>query len=312
MQIIFKRFKSWIIMKILITGSSGLLGSSIIGQLEKRGHQFIRLVRSQSDDSAAKIWNAETGDIDKPIEDDISTVIHLCGRNLISPRWSKKVKQELRDSRIISTVSLVNLIKNLPKTPNLVITASGIGYYGNQNEKSLSEKEPNGKGFLSTLCRDWEDAASELAHRGIRVVHLRLGIVLSDQGGALSIMKPAFNLGIGGILGDGKQYMSWITIDDVIDCIEFIISDKSLSGPINIVSPNPVTNSEFTKTLGDVLNRPTLIPLPKTVLRILLGEIADELLLASTRVIPEKLNNAKFEFKYSELKDALNHLIKQI
>ncbi len=297
-------------MKILLTGSSGLLGSSIIAELLKKNYQFTRLIRTESECNTDIKWNPETGDTYNPLDFDISVVVHLNGQNLLSGRWSKKLKRTLYESRIYSTKNLVHLIKKLPQPPILLITASAVGFYGNQEEKILTEESGNGSGFLAGVCKDWEDAAKNLADIGTRICHLRLGVVLSNKGGALSMMKPAFKLGMGGILGDGKQFMSWISIDDVVSIIEYIITNETLEGPINLVSPNPVTNREFTKTLGKVLNRPTLFPVPKIILKLLLGEIADELLLSSTRVIPAKLDAAGYKFKYPDLNETLTHLLK--
>ncbi len=296
-------------MKILITGSTGLVGSSIISELTKKGYQFIRLVRTESRSINDITWNPETGAIEKPIPNDLSVIIHLCGQNLMSCRWSRKLKKKLYDSRVTSTKNLLKLINKLPNRPKLLITASAVGYYGNQGEKILTEEAGNGSGFLAGLSSDWEDAANDFSDAGMRISHLRLGIVLSNRGGALAMMKPVFHLGLGGRLGDGKHYMSWVIIDDVVNIIEYIITNESLKGPINIVSPNPAPNGEFTKMLGKVLNRPTLIPVPEFILKLLLREIAEELLLSSTRAIPAKLNAAGYKFKYPLLEDALKYIL---
>lgn len=296
-------------MKILITGSSGLIGTSIISALSKKGFEFIRLVRKSSEFDNTILWDPESGKIDKALPDDASVIIHLCGQNLISKRWSKSFKKTIYDSRINSTQYLSKLINGMAKQPKLLISASAVGYYGDHGDKLFTENESHGTGFLADVCRDWENETTPIINMGVRVVLLRLGVVLSQNGGALKMMTPIFKLGLGDVLGDGSHYMSWIAIDDVVNIIEFIINNDSVSGPVNAVSPNPVTNKEFTKALGAVLSRPTLFPLPKFLANLVLGEIADELLLASARVAPEKLNTMGYAFKYPALDAALRHIL---
>jgi uncharacterized protein (TIGR01777 family) len=294
-------------VKILVTGASGLIGSALIPYLKKNGHLVTMLVRDRRI-AVDAYWNPEEGIIQLPENDHFDAVIHLAGENIADGRWNDKKKQRIRFSRINGTILLTKKIAILEPKPKVMLSASGIGIYGNQGERILTESDPPGDGFLVDVSQKWESATyfAEQAH--IRVVHLRIAPVLSRYGGILKRMLPFFKLGLGASLGSGKQYMSWIVIDDIIRVIDYLLHSEYCEGPVNICTPNPVTNRELTKKLGWVLHRPALLKIPQLVLKIIFGEIADQELVSSTRAIPAKLNHAGFEFRYPELEGALNYL----
>ena len=273
-------------MRVLITGSHGLVGSHLSRHLESQGHSLSRLVRHPA--NAAKqeaYWNPMGGSIDKTALSDLrpEAVIHLAGENIAAHRWNPEQKRKIRDSRVKGTRALTDALVHLGNPPKLLISASAIGYYGSRGDEVLAENSPPGQGFLPEVCEGWESATEAAAKKGIRTVNLRIGVILSKEGGALKKMLLPFKLGLGGVLGSGKQYMSWIALDDVIGVIDFALNNEKLSGPVNLVAPQAVTNKEFTKTLGRALWRPTIFPLPASTARLLFGEMADELLLASRK-----------------------------
>jgi hypothetical protein len=253
-------------------------------------------------------WDPAAGKIDAAALEGHDAVVHLAGEN-ISQRWTAKQKSKILESRIRSTRLLVEALARLTNPPNVLVSASAIGYYGNRGDEILQEDSAAGIGFLPEVCREWEAATQPAAEAGIRVVNLRFGLILSPGGGALAKMFLPFKMGVGGVLGSGRQYWSWISIDDIIGVIHHALRNESLQGPVNAVSPNPVTNREFTKILGHVLKRPTLFPVPAFTLRLVFGEMADEMLLASARVQPAKLLNSGYDFRYPELEGALRHLL---
>jgi len=300
-------------MNILLTGSHGLVGSALIPRLEKDGHKIYRLVRQNARiDKNEAYWNADTGSLDKSAltQWKLDAAIHLGGESIASGRWNKTRKKRMRDSRVNGTRVLAETLGHLENPPKVLICASAIGYYGTRGDQILTEKDAPGETFLAGLCKDWEAARQPAVSKGIRVVNLRIGVVLSREGGALKKMALPFKLGFGGILGNGRQYMSWIDLDDLVGIILFALQKDSLQGPVNAVAPQPVTNREFTKTLGRVLFRPTCLPMPASTSRMVFGEMADELLLASARVKPSKLEAAGYSFQYPELKNALRHELK--
>jgi uncharacterized protein (TIGR01777 family) len=300
-------------MKILISGSGGLVGSALVQDLLSEGHEIGRLVRRTADRSRNEIyWDPERGSLDKEALQDFhpEAVIHLAGESIAQGRWNVAKKAKIRDSRVNGTRVLAQVLTHLSDPPKIWVCASAIGYYGNRGDETLTEDSPPGRGFLPEVCRDWEAATEPARSKGIRVVQLRFGVILSPEGGALKKMLLPFKLGLGGVIGNGRQYMSWIALDDAVGVIRFAMENKNLSGVINTVAPQPVTNREFTKTLGRVLFRPTCFPLPASTARLLLGEMAEDLLLASTRVEPKKLKSAGYAFQYPELKGALRHLLK--
>lgn len=287
-------------MKILITGASGLIGQALITYLQEKGHEVKTLSRTHS-----ILWNPAKGMLTPHDLEGFDAIVNLSGEN-IAGRWTEVKKEKIIKSRLDATKTLVNAISTLKHPPKVLVNASAIGYYGNRGDEKLDEKSTIGKGFLAEVCREWEEAASNAT---TRVVYLRTGVVLSKKGGALAKMLTPFKLGLGGNIGDGNQWMSWIAIDDHIRAVEHLIENE-IKGPVNLVSPDAVTNREFTKTLGEVLHRPTMLPLPAFMVRVLFGEMGEETLLSSARVVPTVLEQSGFKFKYPQLKPALEHLLK--
>lgn len=296
-------------MKILISGSTGFIGSSLVPRLLQEGHTVLRLARPTTSISDSVIrWDPESGFIDQSSLEGLEGVIHLAGEN-IAGRWTTEKKIRIRESRVKGTRLLCETLAQREQPPKVFISASAIGYYGDRGEELLTEESPPGKGFLAEVAQQWESATEPAQQRGIRVVLLRMGVVLSPQGGALGRMLPLFQKGLGGVLGSGKQYMSWIAMEDLLRVFLHTLNTTELYGPVNAVSPNPVTNAEFTRILGKVLRRPTFFPAPAFGLRLLLGEMAEEMLLASQRVYPKRLLDTGFSFLFPELGEALNHLL---
>ena len=295
-------------MKILVSGSSGLIGSALVPLLSARGHSITRLVRM--DPQPGQIhWDPERGTIEAARLEGFDAVVHLAGQNIAAGRWTPEQKARIRVSRAKGTRILAEALAALPAPPQVLICASAIGYYGNRGDEVLQEESPAGSGFLPEVCQAWEAAAAPARKMGIRVINLRTGVVLSAAGGALAKMLPAFKMGIGGVVGNGRQYMSWIALNDVVGAIVHALSNPALDGPVNAVAPHPLTNREFTVTLGRVLSRPTLFPLPAFAVRLAFGEMADELLLASQRVEPAKLASSGYKFQFPELEGALRHAL---
>jgi uncharacterized protein (TIGR01777 family) len=254
-------------------------------------------------------WDPAEGQIESSGLEGLDAVVHLAGENIAAGRWTAEQKAKIRDSRIKGTELLCSTLARLARPPKVLVSASAVGYYGDRGAESLREESPPGSGFLAEVSRQWEAATEATARMEIRVALPRFGVVLSPAGGALAKMLPPFRMGAGGKLGSGKQYMSWVALDDAVGAIHQMLSDGALRGPVNVVAPNPVTNLEFTKTLGRVLSRPTVASVPSFAARLVFGEMADALLLASTRVEPAKLQNAGYRFRYPELEGALRHLL---
>ena len=290
-------------MKIAVTGSSGLVGSALVPFLMKSGHDVVRLKRPEH-------WDLESRTVNASVFSGADAVVHLAGENIAAGRWTAARKQRIRDSRTIGTKLIAEAISRMDPPPQVLVSASAIGYYGDRGEELLREESPSGTGFLADVCRQWEAATDAATRKGIRVVHLRIGVVLSEKGGALEKMLLPFKVGVGGKIGSGHQYWSWISLEDVCGVIVHCIQASGLHGPVNTVSPSPVTNLEFTKTLGRVLGRPTIFPLPAVAARLALGEMADALLLSSARVEPIKLLGSRFVYKHKELEPTLRHLLK--
>ena len=296
-----------VLMNFLISGASGLIGKELTKFFVKKGHQVIPLQRTSS--STQAYWDINNGTLQ--IEEDlkIDVIIHLAGESIAEGRWNKEKKERIKNSRVNGTKLLAEYFSKAKYQPGLFISGSAIGFYGNRGDEKLFENSKKGNGFLADVCHQWETATAKVSQVGIRVANIRLGMVLSSKGGALKKMLFPFKIGFGGIIGNGQQYISWIEIQDVVGAINHIIENTDIKGPVNIVSPSPVTNYNFTKTLGNILKRPTILPLPAFWTKILLGEMAQELLLSSTRVIPEKLQKAGYIFKNPTLKNALqNHI----
>ena len=296
-------------MDVLISGSRGLIGSALVPALEEGGSQVRRLVRSGRSSGDEVRWDPSTGTIDAAGLEGIGAVIHLAGESIAEGRWTPAKKARILDSRVQGTRLLSETVAGLPRPPRVIVSASAVGYYGDRGNELLREDSGSGSDFLARVCREWEAAADPARGAGIRVVHPRIGILLSPEGGALGRTLPIFRLGAGGRIGSGRQYWPWVALDDVVGAILHALSAESLEGPVNVGSPNPLINAEYTKTLGKVLNRPTIFPLPAPAARLMLGEVADALLLASQRMEPAKLKESGYEFRYPELEGALRHLL---
>jgi uncharacterized protein (TIGR01777 family) len=293
-------------VRILLSGASGLIGKTLALFLSRQGHHVTRLVRSSENAHDTLYWNPETGEADASKFENFDAVIHLAGEN-IAQRWTEKKKQRIFASRCRDTWVLSHLLARLENPPKTFIGASAVGFYGNRKEEILTEKSERGSGFLADLCQKWEAATASLQNRGTRVIHTRFGAVISPQGGMLKLQLPIFRMALGGKLGTGKQYMSWIALDDAIQAIYYLLTEQSLSGAFNLVSPYPVTQKEFAKALGCAVHRPAVLTVPAFILRLVFGEMADEVLLSSTRAVPERLLRSGFMFRYPTLKDALKH-----
>lgn len=291
-----------------MTGASGLVGSELVPVLETLGHRVIKLVRGAPSSTATATWNPDAGQIDLSRAGKIDAVVHLAGES-IAQRWSPEVKQRIRDSRVEGTRLLSSVLTKLSTPPRVLICASATGFYGNRGEEWLNEQSAPGSGFLAATCQEWEAASRPASERGIRVVRLRFGIVLTPKGGALAKMLPAFRFGVAGRLGDGRAYWSWITLDDLIAAIQHALATESLQGPANAVTPNPITNATLTRTLGSVLRRPAVLPVPRFAVELLFGEMGREAMLASFRVKPSRLLATGFKFRFPELEPALRHLL---
>jgi len=298
-------------MKILVSGSSGLIGSALLSNFSKAGHTVARLVRTGKMPSPGDVsWDPAEGRIDLASLEGFDAVVHLAGENIAGGRWTPKQKERIRNSRVKSTRLLADSLAALARPPRVLVAASAIGFYGDRGDEVLTEESPAGSGFLPKVCREWETATAPAAQKGIRVVNLRFGMVLAADGGALKMMLPAFRLGLGGPLGSGRQWVSWITRNDVLGIIQCAIADERLRGPVNAVTPQPVTQSDFSKALGRVLHRPAVMPVPAFVLRLMFGEMAEGLLLASDRACPSRLKGSDYRFLHPELDSALESTLR--
>jgi uncharacterized protein len=290
---------------VAVTGASGLVGSSLVSSLEAVNHRVIALVRrAPRPGENALRWDPSSGAITPAGPAGADAIVHLAGDSIMGLRWTTEKKRRIKESRTTATRLLVQTLIRLPQPPAVLVCASAIGYYGSRGDEVLTEDSRPGTGFLADVAREWEAATAPAIAQGIRVVNLRLGVVLSARGGALAKMLTPFRLGLGGVIGDGAQWMSWIALDDTTGAIVHALTTDSLRGPVNAVAPAPVTNAEFTRTLGRVLGRPTLVPLPAFAARLALGEMADQLLLASQRVAPERLHASGYAFRHPTLEGA--------
>lgn len=295
-------------MHIAVSGSHGMVGSELVPFLTTGGHKVTRIVRDGGVETQME-WDPSANRFDATDLEPVDAVVHLAGENIAGRRWNAAQKQRIRDSRVNGTRLLCEGLAQMKNPPQVLVSASAIGYYGDRGEERLDESSPPGSGFLADVARAWEQATKPAIDAGIRVVNLRFGVILSPKGGALAKMLAPFKLGGGGIVGNGRQYWSWISVDDAVGAVRHAIMTDSLSGPVNAVAPDAVTNRTFTKTLGRVLSRPTVVPIPAFVARCALGEMANELLLASTRVEPARLTESSYQFRHPELEDALRHLL---
>lgn len=299
-------------MKVLISGSSGLVGSALCQRLEAEpDSEIVRLVRKQSPDTqqTSVVWNPAEGQLEPQAFDGVDVVVHLGGVNIAGKRWSPEVKQKIFNSRFQSTSLLASQLATLEQKPSVFLCASAVGFYGDRGEERLDESSPRGEGFLADVCQAWEQATQPAKDAGIRVVNMRFGMILDRKGGALGQMLTPFKMGVGGRLGSGKQYWSWIALPDVINALQFCLNHSELAGPVNFVAPDEVTNLEFTKTLGKVLSRPTCLPVPAWGVKTAFGEMGQELMLTSARVVPKKLTEAGFQFQYPQLEDAFRSVL---
>ena len=294
--------------RILISGASGLIGSALIAALEKRGDQVHRLVRREPRNQQEIRWDPMQPPPPQLVSG-FDAVIHLSGES-VAGRWTESKKRRIRDSRVISTRNLANAMAIAEKKPRTFVCASAIGYYGNRGDEVLTEESASGRGFLAEVSRGWEEATQPAVQAGIRVVNVRIGVVLSREGGALKQMLLPFRLGLGGRIGDGRQWFSWIHIEDLVAAVLHVMAHSELNGAVNMVSPNPVTHTDFTKSLANAVRRPAIFPVPAFALRLAFGEFAEEGLLASARVVPRKLIENTFMFRYPELASALQEILR--
>ncbi|MGD0211957.1 MAG: TIGR01777 family oxidoreductase [Terriglobales bacterium] len=294
--------------RLLVSGSSGPIGTALCASFTAGGDQIARLVRGNPQNAEQVSWDP-LAPVPPPSVSGFDAVIHLAGESVVG-RWTNEKKSAIRNSRVLGTRNLAAALAQTKVKPRVLICASAIGFYGNRGDEILGEKSPRGKGFLPEVCQEWEDASQIAADAGIRTVNVRIGLVLSPKGGALQKMLTPFKLGLGGRIGSGQQWYSWIHIDDIVGAIHHAMHTESLTGPVNLVAPNPVRNAEFTKVLASVLKRPAIFPVPKFVLRLAFGkQAADEMLLASQRVQPGKLVSSGFKFHFLELRAAIHNLL---
>jgi uncharacterized protein len=302
-----RRSKILLVPRILISGASGLIGSALASVLESHGHQVARLVRRPKGNGNEKQWDP-MHEVSPQLVSGFDSVIHLSGES-VAGRWTAEKKRQIRESRVVSTKNLSWALAKAERPPSIFICASAIGFYGNRGDEVLTEESPPGTGFLPEVCREWEAATDPAVRAGIRSVNLRFGIVLSPRGGALKQMLLPFRLGLGGRIGSGRQWYSWIHIDDVVAAILYTLAAPTVIGPVNMTVPNPVSNAEFTRTLASALRRPAFFAVPTFAAKLAFGEFAEEGLLASARVIPKKLVDTGFQFRYQELERALADLV---
>jgi len=297
-------------LRIAVSGAGGLVGSALVPFLTTGGHEVVRIVRRRPGaDERAVFWKPTAGYLEPAGLEGLDAVVHLAGENVAGQRWTDDFKERIRQSRVWSTRLLCETLAGLARPPAVLVCASAAGIYGDRGDEPLDEGSAPGSGFLAGVCREWEEAAEAAARAGVRVVHLRFGMVLTPRGGALARLLPAFRLGAGGPVGSGRQHVSWIGVEDAVGAIHHAIAEEAVRGPVNAVSPHPATNRGLARALGRVLRRPALLPLPAFAARALLGEMADALLLASQRVRPARLLETVYHFRDPELEGALRRLL---
>ncbi|MGH7539008.1 MAG: TIGR01777 family oxidoreductase [Gemmatimonadales bacterium] len=297
-------------MRVVVSGSRGLIGSALVPALERGGHAVIRMVRPPGAAGPGKVlWDPAAGWVDLDSLEGTDGFVHLSGESILG-RWTAEKKRRLRDSRVGSTSLLAESLATLKRGPRVLVCASASGFYGSRGDEPLREDSARGTGFLADLCLEWEEAAASAAHTGIRVVHVRTGLVLAPDGGLLGPMLLPFQLGLGGRIGDGRAWWSWIAIDDLVEVYRFALEHETVRGAVNAVAPAPVTNAEFARTLGKVLGRPAALPVPPFALRMIFGsEAAQEAMLTSAKLTPARLQQAGFAFRFAELEPALRHVL---
>ena len=296
-------------MRILISGASGPIGAALVPFLQTREHMVKRLVRTSATGQDQILW-----DPTRPLPPDsvsgFDAVIHLAGESIVG-RWTAGKKQRIRDSRTQGTGHLAQALVEAPQRPRVFISASAIGYYGDRGDEILREDSPSGGGFAAEICRQWEAATQPARKAGMRTAQMRFGVVMSADGGALPKMLPPFRLGLGGRLGTGHQWWSWVAVQDAVGAIDHVLNHDALQGPVNTVAPNPVSNAEFTKTLASIISRPDLFPMPAVAVRLVFGQMGTELFLASQRVEPAKLIGSGYQFRYPDLRQTLEEILRR-
>lgn len=295
-------------MRVVVTGASGLIGAALVRSLTADGHEVVRLVRREPRAADERRWEPGT-DLDPTLMDDADAVVHLAGAGIGDHRWTDDYKQTVLRSRVDGTTTIATAIARASDPPKVLLSASAVGFYGDTGEEAVDETAASGAGFLADVVRQWEAATAAAEAAGIRVVHARSGVVLSADGGALGKVLPLFKLGLGGRLGSGRQWMSWIAIADHITAMRFLLERADISGPVNLTAPEPVRNRDYTKAIGRAVNRPALAIVPAAALRIALGEFADEGVLVSQRVLPARLEDAGFVFTYADIDAALTAVV---
>ncbi|HVF30135.1 MAG TPA: TIGR01777 family oxidoreductase [Pyrinomonadaceae bacterium] len=299
-------------MRILITGASGLIGKALQKSFTAKGYELLLTGRGEPKNANEIRWAVDDGFAEDDLQrlEGLDAVVHLAGENIAGLRWTEEKKKAIRDSRVLGTRNLVDALARLERKPKVFISGSAMGFYGDRGDEAVTEASPAGDTFLADVCKQWEIESRRAEDLGIRTVLLRTGIVLSKDGGALATMLTPFKLGVGGVIGSGQQWMSWISLDDVVAIVYFALETEGLRGAVNVASPNPVTNEQFTKVLGEVLYRPTFLPLPEFAVNLVFGEMGDALLIHSTRVEPKRLKDAGYEFKFTDLKSAIENAVK--
>ncbi len=293
------------VKQVVVSGASGLLGTALTELLSANGHEVIRLVRGKPSVAGEVAWDPSAGKLDAEEVAGADAFVHLSGENVSEGRWSDERRKRIIDSRTQTTELIARTIAKMKKKPSVFVSASAIGFYGSRGDDLLDETSPTGGDFLADVCRRWEAATAEASDAGVRTVRLRFGVVLSVRGGALAKLLPIFKMGLGGRVGDGRQYMSWVSMPDAIRASSFALTEDGLSGAVNVVAPNPVTNRELASTLGRVLGRPSFLPVPKVAIDVAFGEMGRETVLASQRVTPRKLLDTGFKFEHATLESAL-------
>jgi uncharacterized protein (TIGR01777 family) len=296
-------------MRVVVTGSTGLIGSTLVGNLRADGHDVRRLVRHapRADDKTQ--WQPSSGKLDPAAVDGFDAVVHLAGAGIGDHRWTDDYKREIRDSRVSGTTAVAKACASAAAPPRVLLSGSAVGFYGDTGKDVADESTPSGKGFLASVVREWESASAPAAEAGVRVVNVRSGVVLSPDGGLLGQLLKVFQLGLGGRLGSGRQWMSWVSIADHVAALRFLLAADDVAGPVNVTAPEPVRNRDFTKALGRALHRPTLAVVPSVALRAAIGGFAEEGALVSQRVVPTRLENAGFAFTYADVDAALQALV---
>ncbi|MFF4208212.1 TIGR01777 family oxidoreductase [Streptomyces sp. NPDC001796] len=296
--------------RIAVAGASGLIGSALVRSLAEEGHEVVRLVRRGARGRDEVCWDPEGSYVDTAGLAGCDAVVNLAGAGVGGHRWTDAYKKTLRDSRVLGTAALAEAVASLPEPPRVLVNASAIGYYGETGDRVVDEEAPPGDGFLSRMCVEWEEAADPAREAGVRTVFLRTGLVVAREGGAWGRLFPLFRAGLGGPMGDGRQYWSFISLYDEVAAIRHLLGTDGLSGPFNLTAPEPLTNREITAAMGRVLHRPTLFPVPAPALRLALGEMAGDV-LGSARVVPKRLLESGFSFTFPQIEDALRAALRQ-